>query len=76
MSMARSEKPTRPWQVRLAPEEDEAAARLAEERMISKNDVVRRALSLMLRLEKETRAGGRLLLERPGTGERVEVWLL
>lgn len=75
--MSRSEKIAHPWQVRLAPSEDEAATRLAEERMLSKNDVVRRALSLLLRLEEETRAGGRLLVERPGTGrELVEVWLL
>ncbi len=75
--MARPEKTSRPWQLRLAPSEDEAAARLAEERMLSKNDVVRRALSLLVRLEAEARSGGRLLVERPGgSKEPVEVWLL
>lgn len=74
--MARG-KPTRPWQVRLAPAEDQAAAKLAEERMISKNDVVRHALNLLLRLESEARSGGRLLIERPDARrETVEVWLL
>ena len=75
--MARPEKTAHPWQVRLAPDEDQAAAKIAEDRMISKNDVVRRALNLLFRLDDETRAGGRLMLERSGRGRKpVEVWLL
>jgi len=50
---------------------------LARERAISKNDVVRCALRLLVRLENETEAGARLLVVRSdGVREPVEVWLL
>jgi hypothetical protein len=76
--MVPPEKALHAFQLRLAPDEDKGAARVAEDRKISKNDVLRRALSLMLKIEKETRTGGRLLIERPGPKglESVEVWLL
>jgi hypothetical protein len=76
--MADDEKALKALQLRLAPLEDEGAAKVARERKISKNDVLRRALNLMLKVENETRAGGRLLLERNGPKgtESVELWLL
>lgn len=76
--MARPSKQVQPFQVRLAPAENAEAERLAEERMLSKNDVLRRALNLLIRLEKETKEGGRILVERRSTGvpESVEVWFL
>jgi ferric-dicitrate binding protein FerR (iron transport regulator) len=65
------------WQLRLSSSEDADVDRTAAERMLSKNDVVRRALHLLFRLEREVGAGGRLLIERPGSdGKDVEVWLL
>lgn len=75
---AKSEKQAQAFQVRLAPQEDSGAEKLASERKLSKNDVLRRALNLLLRLENETQAGARLLIERPGRKEPepVEVWLL
>jgi hypothetical protein len=73
-------KPTaRPWQLRLAPDEDDATAKLAGTRVVSKNDVVRSALRLLLRVEEERARGSRLLIERAtGDGQRevVEVWIL
>lgn len=65
------------WQLRLPGKEDVRVGELARERAISKNDVVRYALRLLLRLENETEAGARLLVERSDGGrEPVEVWLL
>jgi hypothetical protein len=72
------EKALHALQLRLAPDEDEGATKVASDRKISKNDVLRRALKLMLKVESETRAGGRLMLERRGPKgiESVEIWLL
>ncbi len=68
---------TRPWQLRLAPQEDNEAERMAKAHMTSKNDVVRHALKLLSRLERELEGGGRIIVERAGTGrEPIEVWLL
>ena len=75
--MKRGARGLRKWQLRLSPQEDAEADRFARRRMVSKNDLVRYALRLLMRLERESEAGGRLLIERPGTGrEPVEVWLL
>ena len=76
--MSRAEGTAQPFQLRLAPQEDAGASKLAGERKLSKNDVLRRALNLLLRLENETQAGARLPIERPGRKEPepVEVWLL
>lgn len=75
---AKSEKQTQAFQVRLAPEEDFRAEKLAGERKLSKNDILRRGLNLLIRLENEAQAGARLLIDRPGRKEPepVEVWLL
>lgn len=76
--MAPSARQVQPFQVRLAPEENAEAERLAQERMLSKNDILRRALNLLVRLENETKAGGRILVERRSNGvpESVELWFL
>lgn len=75
--MGRQVRQPRAWQLRLTAKEDGEAERLAKQRMISKNDVVRHALHLLLRLELETTTGGRVLLERAGgTREAVEVWVV
>ena len=75
--MAKSARHVQTFQVRLAPAENAEAERLADERMLSKNDVLRRALNLLIRLEKETKSGGRILVERrEGVPESVEVWFL
>jgi hypothetical protein len=75
--MKRETRRAKPWQLRLASIEDEIAKGLADQRMISKNDVVRHALRLLFRLEREREAGGRLMIERPGTNrEPVEVWVV
>lgn len=75
--MAQGDERAKPWQLRLASEEDEAVTRLAKRRTVSKNDIVRYALRLLMRLETETEAGGRLLVERPGARkEPVELWLI
>lgn len=67
----------RAWQLRLAPDEDDLAAQLADERMVSKNEVVRRALRLLARFEKIAASGGRFYVERQrGKREAFEVWLL
>lgn len=73
------ERELRPWQLRLAPAEDDQAERIAKRRMASKNDVVRHAVRLLARLEEEAAGGARLLIERGGAGgtvTAVEVWLL
>jgi len=66
---------TKPWQLRLAAEEDADVEKLAARRMMSKNDVVRHALRLLVRLQQESEAGSRLLIDRSGE-DQVEVWLL
>ena len=63
------------WQVRLAPEEDDATSKFADDEMISKNDVLRRALRVFRALKDETSRGGRLVVRRSGAPD-VEVWLL
>jgi len=75
--VAKSKRPARPWQLRLAPDEDNEADELAQRRMMSKNDVLRHALRLLARLERETAAGARLLIDRSDAGrEQVEVWMI
>jgi len=65
------------WQLRLAPDEDSEADKLAQRHMVSKNDVLRSALRLLARLERETAAGARLLIDRHDAGrEQVEVWMI
>lgn len=67
----------RVWQLRLAPAEDNEADRLARQRNVSKNDVLRHALRLLLRFEEERKGGSRLLLERSGARrELAELWLV
>jgi hypothetical protein len=67
----------RTWQLRLAPDEDDLATKLADERMVSKNEVIRRALRLLAKLEQIASAGGRLYIaRRGGKREPFEVWLL
>jgi hypothetical protein len=75
--VAKSKRPARPWQLRLAPDEDNEADKLAQRRMMSKNDVLRHALRLLARLERETAAGARLLIDRnDASREQVEVWMI
>jgi hypothetical protein len=64
------------WQLRLAADEDALATKLAGDRSVSKNDVIRSALRLLARIEKITSSGGRLYVERRGDREPFEVWLL
>lgn len=71
-----SQQPMARWQLRLEPDEDDRAQKLADRRRVSKNDLVRTALRLFLRIETEVEAGARLLIERPGKGRAVEVWTL
>jgi len=50
---------------------------LAQRRMMSKNDVLRHALRLLARLERETAAGASLLIDRnDASREQVEVWMI
>jgi len=50
---------------------------MAQRRMVSKNDVLRCALRLLARLERETATGARLLIDRNEAGrEQVEVWMI
>lgn len=75
--MAKSRLRASLWQLRLAPDEDSEADRLAKRHMVSKNDVVRRALRLLARFERETAAGARVLIDRHDAGrEQVEVWMI
>ena len=75
--MAKLKRVARPWQLRLAPDEDSEAEKLAQRRMVSKNDVLRHALRLLARLERETAAGARVLIDRHEAGrEQVEVWMI
>jgi len=77
MTERKSAPDARQFQLRLPRSEDEEVQWLADRQKISKNDIVRRALRLLARLERETQGGARLILERPGTArEAVEVWLL
>ncbi len=63
------------WQLRLPWGEDREVRRLAREKGVSKNDVVRHALHLLLRLERETEAGGRLMIKRSEEKpDVVEIW--
>lgn len=75
--MAKSRPRASLWQVRLAPDEDSEADKLAQRHMVSKNDVLRCALRLLARLERETAAGARVLIDRHDAGrEPVEVWMI
>lgn len=68
---------TTKWQLRLAPDEDETAARLATKHTVSKNDVIRRGLRLLALVEKLAEDGQILLVQRRGRKEKaVEVWLI
>ena len=64
------------WQLRLAPDENRQAQKLANRRHMSRNDILRHALRLLVRLEEQTQGGARILLERPGEDKAVEVWVL
>ncbi len=71
--------PTKAWQVRLSPKEDEAASQLASKHAISKNDVVRRGVRLLAFVEGLSEDGHRLLVHRRGRNqedEAIEVWLI
>lgn len=73
-----SARAVRVWQVRLPKLEDEVANRLAKRDVVSKNDVIRRALRLLGQIEEARENGSRVLVER-GTGtqkELVELWLV
>jgi len=68
---------TTKWQLRLAPDEDEAADELAAKHTVSKNDVIRRGLRLLAMVEKLAEDGQILLVQRRGRKEKaVEVWLI
>jgi hypothetical protein len=68
---------TTKWQVRLAPDEDAAADRLAAKHTVSKNDVIRRGLRLLAMVEKLAEDGTIILVQRRGRKETaVEVWLV
>ena len=70
---------SRAWQLRLTTDEDKTVVRLAAKHGVSKNDVVRRALRLLARIEKLSEEGHRLVVERGAHSderEAVEVWLL
>ncbi len=63
--------------VRLPQAEATGMKALARKRSESNNDVVRRALRLLSAVEREIRAGARLVVRRPGRKpEEIEVWLL
>ena len=63
------------WLLRLPTTEDREIQKLASERGVSKSDVVRHALRLLLRIERETEAGGRLLIKRSEESqEAIEIW--
>ena len=77
--MDRKRTTQRAWQIRLPNEEDETAQRIADARKVSKNDVVRHAIRLLSRLDREEAAGARLLIERigrSGVPEPVELWIV
>lgn len=68
---------TSKWQLRLAPDEDEAADRLAAKHTVSKNDVIRRGLRLLAMIEGLAEDGQILLVQRRGRKRKaVEVWLV
>lgn len=68
-------KPSAKWQLRLPPGEDQEVEKLAAQRGVSKNDIVRHALRLLLRIEQETHTGGRLMVKRSDKRhEVVEIW--
>jgi hypothetical protein len=68
---------TSKWQLRLAPDEDEAADKLAAKHTVSKNDVIRRGLRLLAMIEGLAEDGQILLVQRRGRKQRaVEVWLV
>jgi hypothetical protein len=61
------------------PEEDKIVDRLAAKHGASKNDVVRKALRLLAKIEKLSDEGDRLIVERRGRNddrEALEVWVL
>lgn len=69
---------TKSWQVRLPKDENDQVDRLAAKRAMSKNDLVRQGLRLLVVVDGLT-TGERLLIERRGKGQRreaVEVWLV
>jgi hypothetical protein len=80
--MLKSGKMSTAWQLRLDPSEDKPVTDLARRRGTSKNDVVRLAVRLLLRVlrvEHAVERGGRLLIERRAHNRKmapVEVWLL
>jgi hypothetical protein len=68
---------TTKWQLRLAPDEDEAADKLAAKHTVSKNDVIRRGLRLLAMVENLAEGGHILLVQRRGRKEKaVELWLV
>jgi hypothetical protein len=65
------------WQLRLATAEDKDVQKLADQRRVSKNDVVRQGLRMLLKVEKEMQAGARLFIERSdGEKQLIEVWFV
>jgi hypothetical protein len=68
---------TTKWQLRLAPDEDQAADKLAAKHTVSKNDVIRRGLRLLAMVENLAEGGRILLVQRRGRKEKaVELWLV
>ena len=70
---------SRAWQLRLTREDDKTVDRLAAKHGASKNDVIRKALRLLAKIEKLNDDGDRLIVERRGRSddrEAVEVWVL
>lgn len=67
------------WVLRLTADEEFSVRSIAQSRGLSKNDVVRRAVTLLVRLETETSAGSRFFVVRRGQGQEhqpMEIWML